>query len=204
MELLVLPDGEYWAFYGRQVGTAFEVAGFIQGTGSSSNGRFTSADARDFGSFPALAGSVAASFDATAKTITGSFSAVLPALTFNGGPIAGSLYNFGAAASLSAISGTWVGANNGGETVTLNIAADGAMSGSSSGGCVFSTGQATPSPTGRNVFALSVVQGPNCALPGQTLTGMLVSSPLPSGRTQLLGAMKDAARTAGVAFYGTR
>ena len=52
-QLLVLENGEFWAMYGTQTASAFGVAGFIQGSGTSNNGSYTSSNTKDFGVNPA-------------------------------------------------------------------------------------------------------------------------------------------------------
>jgi hypothetical protein len=202
--LLILENGDYWSMYGTQVGTVFGVAGFIQGTGSSSNGSFTSANGKDFGVSPAVSGVVNATYNATAKTINGTTTSTSGTSTFNGGPITGSLYNYDTAATLSTIVGSWTTTSLTGETVTISIAADGTFTAVSNGGCNFS-GTFAPRASGKNVFNTSLTFGVvPCELPNQTATGIAVAYPLTTGQTQLIVAGTDAARTVGAAVIGTR
>jgi hypothetical protein len=198
--LLVLENGEAWSMYGTQSATSFGVAGFVQGAGTSSNGSFTVSNGKDFGFSPAQAGSTSATYDATAKTISGTTGSV----TFSGGPVAGSLYNYDTAASLSAISGAWSATGLTGESIALNVAASGAFTATSGLGCKFS-GTVAPRASGKNVFNVSLTFGAApCALAGQAATGIALVYPLASGRTQLLVAAVDSTRTYGAAAVGTR
>lgn len=203
-QLLILENGDFWSMYGTQSSTIFGVAGFVQGSGSSSNGSFTSSNTKDFGFSPAVAASTSATYNATAKTISGTLSAGARTVTFSGGPIAGSLYDYNAAASLTTVSGSWTTTSLTGETVALNIASTGAFTATSSLGCSFS-GTVAPRASGKNVFNVSLTFGAApCALAGQTATGIAVAYPLSSGRTQLLVSVVDSTRTYGTAAFGTR
>jgi hypothetical protein len=202
--LLILENGEFWSMYGTQTSTAFGIAGFIQGSGNSSNGGFTSSNTKDFGVAPAIAASTNASFNAAAKTISGTLTSTAGAVTFNGGPIAGSLYDYNAAASLSTVSGAWTATSLAGESIALNIQPAGSFTATSGLGCNFS-GTVAPRASGKDVFNVSLTFGAApCALAGQSATGIAVAYPLSSGRTQLLVSVVDSARTYGTAVFGTR
>ncbi len=203
-QLLVLENGEFWAMYGTRTSTFFGVAGFIQGSGTSNNGSFTSSNTKDFGFVPARAGSTTATYDAAAKTISGSVTASGGSVGFSGGPIPGSLYNYNNPATLSTITGSWTTSTLTGESVAINIASNGSFAASSSAGCNFS-GTVTPRASGKNVFNVSLTFGAApCALAGQPATGIAVAYPLANGQTQLLVAVVDSGRTAGTAAFGTR
>ena len=203
-EALVLENGDIWSLYGTQTASVFSVAGFIQGAGTSNNGSFTSSTTKDFGFAPAVAGSLNASYDATAKTIAGTFSAGGQTATFTGGPIAGSLYDYTAPASLTTVAGPWSTTSATGETITIDVAANGALTAATSSGCNF-TGTVTPRPSGKNVFNVSLTFGvAPCALAGQTATGIALAYPLAGGLTQLLVAVVDGTRSYGALAFGTR
>jgi hypothetical protein len=203
-QLLVLENGEFWAMYGTQTSTVFGVAGFIQGSGTSNNGSFTSANTKDFGLVPAVAGSTSATYNATAKTITGTVTATGGTVGFSGGPIPGSLYNYDAPASLATVSGAWSTTSLAGETVAINIAGTGSFTAASSLGCNFS-GSVAPRSSGKNVFNVSLTFGAApCALPSQPATGIAVAYPLASGQTQLIVAVTNSGRTVGTAAFGAR
>lgn len=203
-EALILENGDFWSVYGTQTSSAFSVAGFVQGSGTSNNGSFTSSNAKDFGFAPAVAGTVTATYDATAKTISGTTSAGTQTATFSGGPIAGALYNYNTAAALTTITGAWSTTSLTGEGVVINIASTGTFTATSSLGCNF-TGTITPRASGKNVFNVAMTFGAApCALPGQSATGIALVYPLTSGKTQLLAAAVDATRSYGAAVFGTR
>lgn len=203
-QMLVLENGELWSLYGTETSTSFGVAGFIQATIGPSGSSFSSTNVRDYGFAPAVAGTATGTFNQAAGTISGSVSAGGQSVSFSGGPIAGSLYNYNTPATISTISGGWTLDALNGETIVLNVQSDGSLSASSSGGCNF-TGQVRPRNTGKNVFDTTITFGPApCALPNQTGSGITVAYPISGGGTQLLVAVQDAARTVGTAAFGVR
>ena len=202
--LLVLENGEYWALYGTRPASVFFVSGVVQGTGASSNGTFTSSNARDFGVVPALAGTVNATYNASAQTIAGNLVFAAGTTGFSGGPIAGSTYNYNTPAQLSAVSGTWALSSTSGNSIAMNIASSGAFTAVSADGCSFS-GTVTPRASGKNVFNLSMTFGAApCALAGQTAAGIALTYPLATGGNQLLAAVVDGTRSFGSVAFGTR
>ena len=203
-QMLVLENDEFWVLYGTQSSTTFSVVGFIQGSGASNSGAFTSSSLKDYGVLPPLAGTASATYNADAKTINGSASFSGRTVGFNGGPIAGSLYNYTSAATLTAVSGTWVVSVSTGESANLSIGSTGGLSILSSLGCS-GTGNVAPRASAKNVFNVSVTFGPApCVLPGGTITGIAIAYPLSNGRTQLIAGGKNAAQTAGFMVFGTR
>jgi hypothetical protein len=203
-QLLVLENGEFWAMYGIRTSNAFGVAGFLQGSGVSNNGSFTSSNTKDFGFVPAVSGTTNASYNATAKTISGTVTSAAGTVGFSGGPIAGSLYNYDTGALLTTVSGTWSTTSLTGETVSINIASTGTFTAATSLGCGFS-GTVTPRSSGKNVFNVALTFGAApCALPGQVASGIAVAYPLATGQTQLLVAVTDSSRTVGTAVFGVR
>jgi hypothetical protein len=202
-QMLVLENGEYWALYGTSTPSTFFVAGFVQGSGTSNNGTFTSSNAKDFGFAPAVSGSVSATYTAT-PTITGTVSSNQGNVGFSGGAIAGSLYDYDAAARLSTVAGSWTLTELTGEGVAMTIAANGSFTAVSTEGCNFS-GTVAPRASGKNVFNVSLTFGAApCSLPGTAASGIAVAYPLANGQTQLLVAVTEGTRTYGTAAFGTR
>lgn len=203
-QLLVLENGEYWAMYGNNSSSAFLVRGFLQGSGASNSGAFTSANAKDFGFAPALGGTVNATYNAAAPSISGSFAISGQTVGFNGGAIQGSTYNYAAAASLPSVAGSWSLVALNGEQITLVVQNSGAFSATGSSGCNFS-GTVAPRPSGKNVFNVTLTFGPSpCALPNQAATGIALTYPLTAGGTQLIVSVVDGTRTYGSAAFGSR
>jgi hypothetical protein len=203
-QMLVLENSDFWSMYGINSTAGFMVAGLVQGSGTSSNGSFTSSNAKDFGVSPAVAGTLAASYDATAKTISGNIKSGTNTVTFNGGPVAGSLYNYNIAASLTNIAGQWSLSSTSGETVGINISASGTYTALSRSGCSFA-GTIAPRASGKNVFNISMTfGGAPCGLAGQSGSGIALSYPLANGQTQLIVASTDSTRTYGSVAFGNR
>jgi hypothetical protein len=203
-EALILENGEFWSIYGQDSGSFFNVYGFVQGKGSSANGTsFTASDVKDFGFVPPLSGNLTATYNSTAKTISGTIATGSGSVTFSGGPIAGSLYDYNSAATLSAVTGQWAVGSSLGGTMSVNVTASGAVT-TSQGGCT-SSGSITPRPSGKNVFNITLTNGPApCAAPNQTMTGIAIVYPLGNGQTQLIAAVVDSARVTGIAVFGIR
>ena len=202
-QMLVLESGEYWAMYGVQTASTFYIAGFIQGNGVASAGTFTSSNTRDFGVIPAVSGNITATYNVAAHTIAGTVSAGGQAVSFSGGPIPGSLYNYDAPASLSTVAGTWTLTDLSGSPLSLSVTNNGAFTANASG-CAFS-GNITPRASGKNVFNVGLTFGAApCALAGQNASGIAVAYPLANGTTQLLVAVTDGTRAYGTAAFGAR
>jgi hypothetical protein len=202
-QALVLENGDFWSLYGNDTGSIFYVYGFVQGSGASSNGSFTSSNIRDYGFYPALSGTLASTYNSSAKTISGTLSAQGGTVQFSGGPVPGSLYDYNTAATLSSVSGNWSAMSSTGGSVSINIAANGSLTTSESG-CT-GAGSISPRPSGKNVFNVSVTFGPApCLLPNQTATGIAIAYPLPTGQKQFVAALASASRTAGIAVFGIR
>ena len=202
--MLVLENGDFWALYGTQSSTAFGVAGFIQGSGTSNSGSFTSASTKDFGYAPARAGTVTATYDATAKTISGTTTTGTSTVGFSGGPIVGSLYDYNTAASLTTVTGSWSTTSVTGEGVAITVAASGTFTAASTLGCNFS-GTITPRASGKNVFNVAMTFGAApCALAGQSATGIALAYPIANGKTELLVAAVDGTHSYGAAVFGSR
>jgi len=203
-QLLILENGDYWSIYGKTYASTFYVYGVAQGTGTANNGSFISTNLKDFGTAPATAGSVYATYNSTARTISGTMSTDSGSFALTGGPLTGSLYDYNKPALLSTISGSWTGSGLGGETIALNIAAEGAFTGHSSGGCNFS-GAFIPRPSGKNVFNVTITFGASpCVMPGLSGSGIAVAYPLTNGQTQLMAAAIDNSRTYGSVMFGAR
>lgn len=205
-QMLVLENGDFWTMYGSSNGSVFGVAGFVQGSAATNaaNSTITATNTKDFGFSPAIAGTVSASFNPTAKTIAGTFTSTVGTATFNGGPIAGSLYNYSTPAVPSSITGAWATTSTSGERVAINVAANGAFTALGSSGCSFS-GTVTPRASGKNVFNTVMTFGSApCGLPNQSASGIAIVYPLANGQSQAVFAQIDSTRTYGSVAFGVR
>jgi hypothetical protein len=200
---LVLENGQYYTMYGTSTSGVFYVSGFIQGTGTSNNGSFSSTDLKDFYfNGTVVSGSLSASYSPNVS-FNGSITEGTSTMTFTGAPLQNSSYSYKTAANLANVVGSWNMTGLRGEAIALSIASSGTFTGSS-GGCSF-TGTIQPRASGKNVFDVSLTFGAApCALPGQSASGVGLEYPLASGQRQLLIAGTNATRANGTAFLGTR
>jgi len=167
---LVLDDGTYWVLYAL-VGNSSQIAGVVQGTGTSQNGTFSSSNGKDFNFEGAGVLSITFSADYVAKrtftaTIRYSGTTVSLPATYSA--------EYELTPSLSISAGTYSGyavTNGGAEAVTVTISATGAVTGRSASGCTFS-GTTAPRSKG-NVYNVSVTfAGGPCANGTDTVTGI--------------------------------
>lgn len=199
---LVLDDGTFYVLY-SQIGNPALIGGIVQGHSTSSNGSFTSTDARDF----SLEG-----LGVLDATISASYSA---RQSFNGTV----MYTTGGAAtftsnydsqydltpSLTTLAGTYTGqvaVSVGAEDAVVTVSDTGAVTGIGASGCTI-TGSASPRSSG-NVYNLSITfGGAPCYYAGQTLSGIAYYDSDPSDK-RLYAAAPNAARTGGFLFVGMK
>lgn len=200
---IVLEDGSYYVLSGLRSAGALLVSGFIQGNGTSSNGSFSSTNAKEFfanGTVVAL--TVSASYGI--NNISGTVTAPGVVNTFTGTTPVNTSYVYNTAPILSNITGAWTLADMKGGSIAMTIAPTGSFAGTGSTGCLFS-GTFTPRASGKNVFDFTTTFGAApCALPGQTATGIAINYLLANGTRQFVAAGVDAGRTNGTAVFGVR
>lgn len=200
---ILLEDGSFWSMYGVVSGNVFGVMGITTGTGTSSNGTFTTS----YTDFPApgnvpIKGSGSGTY--TGTTLLGTNTENGQSFTFNLVAPQATTYDYNAPANISAVTGSWTGQLLDGGTATVNIQASGALTGTSSRGCSF-TGTIAPRPSGKNIFNISVTFGAApCALPNQTASGIIVTYATGSGTTQLAGGLVTPTKSAASAFFAVR
>jgi hypothetical protein len=198
---VVLDDGTYYLFYSVPANPAL-LAGVIQGNGTSNNGSFTSANAKDFntGGSGVLSATIAATY-AERQSLNGSVTYPGPSVTsFT------STYDtaYDTTPTLASLAGTYTGqagsSAEGVQSATVTVTATGAFTGIEADGCTFS-GTASPRSRG-NIFDQSVTfGGAPCEFPGITLVGVAFLD-VPNRR--LYGAAPAGNRTNAVIFLGTR
>jgi hypothetical protein len=200
---LVLENGQYYSMYGRTIDGVYYVYGFLQGTGTSNNGSFTSTDLKDFYYTDAVfSGSLSASYRPDVS-FNGSITEGGSTVTFTGAPVQDSLYNYKTPANLANIVGPWNMNSLQGSAVALHVASSGAFTGSSDG-CTFS-GTIQPRASGKNVFNVSLRFGAApCVLPGQSANGIGFEFLLANGQRQFIMAGANATRDRGTLFLGAR
>ncbi len=196
----VLDDGTYYFFYSEQAAPT-RIGGLVQGTSTSSNGVFTSDNAKDFD----FAGGVAQS-GTIAATYTERQSLNGPVLSAGTGAFT---THFDAAydtpPSLASLAGAYTGQsgnpdNGGGDPTTLTVNSNGGFSGIANS-CSFS-GTMMPRVRG-NIFDLSVTFTgvPPCLHAGETLAGIAY---LDVPNKHLLAAALTSTRTDVVLITGIR
>lgn len=206
--MLFLPGGDYWALYGGDTVSGFVIEGFVQGSGVSADGEFSSVNARDFfGSLPGAPGRLEANY--TSQSVIGVADFTDWTMAFSGAPIPATTYDFGRPADLADIVGAWpMQTTVDGIPVELTIQPDGSFSGIDSRNnvgpkCQF-TGNATPR-AGVNVFDVTIVFGSACTLPNQAISGIGLTSTIEgTAIREFLVAGVSGARSYGAALFGTR
>jgi hypothetical protein len=207
---VILDDGELWSIYGQDLGTSFDVLGFVQGDGDSTpsttetgKGTYATSGLKDFGEDPPAAATLTADYDTTAKTISGTISGAGGSATISGGPIPGSTYSYDTAASVATISGDWTLDSLQGEQYTVSVTGSGSFTFTGSDDCD-GNGTFTPRPSGKNVFNVSIsFTTAECEF--TSASGIAIAYPITgSGQTQLILAITNSGRSAGTAVFGIR
>jgi hypothetical protein len=193
----VLENGEYWVMYHAN-GLLY---GVVQGSGVSNNGNFTSTNGLDY----FIGGTV------TPVAVSASYRERASLQGFVTPQAGGAPVSFTAAydpgyevpASAAAAAGVWRGRLAGGETYTINVGANGALTGAGSSGCTFS-GMIVPRPTGRAVYNVSVTFGGGvCLLGTQSITGIGVIGGAGASAVFHAAAL-NSVRSAGFVLISTR
>lgn len=198
---IVLDDGTYYVIYSAQNNPSL-IAGAVVGTGTSSNGSFSSTSARDINleGLGLLSGSLSASYTQQ-KSLNGSinYPSLNQTVTFTGAYDSA----FQTTPTLAAVAGTYtgrVGHPRGNEAASVTVSSMGAISGRGASGCVVS-GSLTPRAKG-NVYTTSVTFGGSpCLLPNATLTG---ASYFDAATKRLYAVGMTSARDNGMIFAGAK
>lgn len=203
---IILPNDTFYAIYGNTIGNVFYVCGIATGQGVSNNGKYTATE-NDFyycgGSYNVYSGSVSGTYT-PGTSISGTITENGNSETFTGTAPAISLFNYNAAASISAITGSWNGSLTDGETASVNIDSLGNFTGISSLGCSFS-GSVASDTSGKNFFDVSLTfGGPPCVLSNRTGTGIGVDYLLSDAVTTQLIAGVSSGSSLGIVFAAER
>ncbi|HEY4653775.1 MAG TPA: hypothetical protein VIH22_04650 [Cyclobacteriaceae bacterium] len=205
-DVLILENGSYYALYGQQFNAGLIVAGFFEGTGSGSNGVFSSTNPAEHISLYAYSnGSFGGSYvpetsvdiDVQGFWGTGTFSTVKPANT---------TYNYASAANINDVAGSWSLSTIDGAGANMIISTNGTFTATAtSNGCSYS-GTISPRPSGKNVFDITLTYGAApCALPNLSISGIAVSYMLSDGiRREFIMSGTDSSRANGYAASGWR
>jgi hypothetical protein len=199
---IVLPNDKFYGIYGTVTGNLFYVYGMVAGQGTSGNDSLT-ANVTDYFYTGQTFSDTLTATDVPGQSISGTMTESGTPITFNGTVPTSSSFTYNAAASISAISGSWNGTLLDGVTTTLTINPDGTVSGSSSG-CSFS-GTVSADSSGKNFYDVSITFGASpCALPNQTATGVGVYYLLSDGVTHQLLAGVTMGTSSGTVFFAQR
>lgn len=201
-DVIVLPNDKFYGIYGTISGNAFLIYGLIVGQGASGSSTYTASVDDFFYTGTVTPGSISGSYVA-GTSVNGTLTEGTANITFTGAALPSSDFNYSAAASLSAITGTWTGDLLDGAPATVTINANGSVSGSSQG-CSFS-GTVAADSSNKNFFDVSLTFGGSpCVLPNQTATGIGVEYLLSNGVTHQLLAGVTVGTTAGTVFVANQ
>lgn len=207
LSTLILENGEMYVLYGSNSGGLFLVNGFLQGSATVSGNTLT-APVSDYNNGTKTNGTMNATV-LTGSSISGtiSFNTGSTATTFSIIPTspASSTYNYNEKPNIDHVTGDWTGSLLNGGSVSVNISANGDISGSNQG-CNFS-GKASTRSSGKNVFNMTITFGASpCAYPGQSVSGIAIEYALNSSTStrQLIALMQDSTKAYGYMFFAQR
>jgi hypothetical protein len=187
--LVVREDGTKLGIYGTNTPTSFSIAGFLAIGGDWRSGSDpTVYNGKDWGR-NGLNVYLDASYDIAMPSLSGTIRSTTETLSFTGGPIPGSTYNFNMPATVAGVAGSWNLTDDEGRAATLNIAADGNLAGQYLGCSV--TGVVKPSDSGKNLLNLGLsFDKASCPENPYLLDlphhGFVLAYPLTAGGTQLI------------------
>lgn len=200
-ETIILPNDQIYALYGVGIGKTLYVDGLVAGQGQSNSGQYT-ASATDYyytgsSNYANISGSYVVGSSISGTLYEGGITE-----SFSGTAMPSSNYDYNVPASLSKITGQWIGTLQDGSAAQITLSPDGTFTGADSG-CSFS-GNVSPNSSPKNVFDVSLTFGGYpCILQYQTATGIAVDYLLSDGSTrQLVAAVKTSSY--GTIFIGNR
>jgi hypothetical protein len=202
LNLIALENNEMWAIFGNQTTNALLVVGFDKVVGTITGNTFNGTGREYYYNGTTAAGTVKATITPN-TSIVGTVSSSIGSASFSTTPIPQANFDYNRAAQITDIFGSWTGTLLNGSGAVVSVSNTGNIAGSS-GGCIFS-GTATPRPSGKNIFNVSLNFGTvPCALPNQTVSGIGLAYKTTTGKTQLIVGLTDATNTIGTAFFAQR
>lgn len=203
-DIIVVVDanGSLWGVYGTGAANDFKVTGLLTGSGGG-NPTTTSYrwDATDWGRpgndasrSPSVR--IDLSLDLARPAMSGTVTSATDTRTIAGGALPADGYQPTAAATLDTVRGHWELTTSGGRPLSIDIAADGRISGMS-GLCAVAFGSAIkPGASGSNIFALEMHFNPasrSCSEPFAASDGVygfaLAYAPIGGGLQLVIGAL---------------
>lgn len=199
---LVLDDGSFYVLYSAQNNPGV-IAGAVQGSGTASNGTFSSSNAKDINleGFGFMSANVNMSY-VTRQSLKGTVTYPSSGQTITVNSSYDSRYE--KAPSVSTIAGSYSGIaaspNVPRENATVTVSNAGAVSGVGSGGCSF-TGTVTARTKG-NAYDTTIKFGSApCLMPGASLSGIAYFD---DATKRLYSIVMTSTRNAGFIFAGSK
>jgi len=200
---IVLDDGSYWLLYSTPNVSGL-IVGFVQGTGTSLNGSFSSSDAIDFNVSAQGVNSATLSASYTPKQ---SFNGSVSYSNSNTPSIFTSSYNpdYDQTPNLTAVAGNYVlgivSVANSNELVTFIISAQGVVAGTgTTSGCQYG-GLIKPRTRGNVNDVSLLISGTACASGTNAVAGM---GYFDASSKRLYLAALNRSRTLGMSFTGIK
>ncbi len=202
--LLMLENDEAYALYGQTTNGVFSVYGMIRTDGMATVSAYSSANVRDYTGIGTVLFYTMAATYSPGSTFAGAMTTASGGLlNFSTVSVPANYYSYASPAQLGSVSGAWSGALLNGFTGTVNIAADGTLSGTL-GGCALS-GTLVPRPSGKNVFNLKAsFGGAPCTTPGEAMSGVALGYTNAGNQKQLTLLLTNADHSKGTAFVAVR
>jgi hypothetical protein len=200
---LILENNEFWNIVGRTIGNVFYVVAMDNGA-ASINANNYSTFFREFTATSSVLGYSTGTVTTNTKisgTVT-TIGATTQNVTISMTPPSTSVYNYNKSADISEVTGIWSGSFLSGYSGTVQVLANGQVSGITNG-CNFS-GSFSPRSSGKNVFDFSLVNGTGCILPGFKSSGIAISYLTSTGKRQLIAGSTDASKAQGDLFFAQR
>lgn len=200
---IILEDGTFWSLYGPKSDKGIDYAGVGLGKADSKDGKFN----LRYTNFAYPGNKITSGTGSgtyTSSSAAGTVTEEGTTLNFRITKLPSQSYDYEREADLSSVSGSWSGKLLDGEDSTINILADGLVTGSSSEGCKF-TGKFEPRPSKRNIFNVTLNFGDTpCAFPNQTASGIAFTTLRSDGKNELLATGVLASQKAASLFSAAR
>jgi len=189
-DIVVLPNGTFYAMYGETLQGVLLIGGLIVGQGTAANGTFTVANATNYLYQSGGGESVVATSDSgtyvAGTSISGTDSQT--GLQYTATALPSSQYNPTATPSIATLVGTWTLST----VLSITVNSDGTFTGSETlTNCQFS-GAFTPDTSGLNVFDMTLTLTANTGCTVKTYAGIALVYLQSDGVThQMIGGAVD-------------
>lgn len=206
LDMHVLENDEYYAIYGSNKASHFQMTNFINGTGFSGATAFTSSNMKDFGSNPPSNGSVNAAYN-PGVSMVGAIGTTGGNVNINGTSAAiAPFYAYATPTPVSELAGQWRMNERGGNLTNVTVTGNtftGVGASATNTACTFN-GTLEQHSSNKNLYNATITYGASCAVPNETVNGIAFSYLFNSGATrQLIVLGKNADRTKGNFLSGS-